>query len=651
DAILYALYARVVRPPPEKGRTRNEDIIAYGAGEATVVLDFAVGDRRFRVSRTIHRSGRPRANLDEILEDGTVKPLAVGQEQVTEQVEKLLGGITYNEMVSSTVVAQKDLDKLIELKKEDRKKIINIFLNLESFNTALESLDEQHKTLEGTRERAGQIQIERNKLETLRQELEDFERKKRRRAETLKEREELESKLQQLEKEYGNIDLLYRSLRDYGEALQRRQTLELEIASKKDRYQTDRKRRSELLTTLESLKKQLKEYSDLENMELTLSEIRGIADMLKTLEAREAEVESALQRADQKVKELEGWIPHGVSKAEIEKRLREGKKPLQPLVIGSLLSMFGAIVFFLLNSLTTAIPLFSIGIILLALTVLRVSKISRLAHLHELHMRLESFDQAVKSRDLLRQKQATLSDERRQKEEYLITFCSRTARYRDILYENIGNGVLQAVETVLRHANSGLQTLNSLKTRFDTIKEELSKLPTQEDLEDVEEEVKALEKRLEDTTLPTLPENMTYSRELEEKTDKHKEELAGEIERCKTKISLNNSQIVELEEWLNAHGDVWERFRQQEETVARLEREIRIVKKTIEGIQATAEALRKRVKPSVQSYMSIILPALTNGRYKAAIIDEDYKIQVYDPDAGQFRVKEVFSGGTEDQFL
>ncbi|MEM0481559.1 MAG: hypothetical protein QXM16_01535 [Nitrososphaerota archaeon] len=78
---------------------------------------------------------------------------------------------------------------------------------------------------------------------------------------------------------------------------------------------------------------------------------------------------------------------------------------------------------------------------------------------------------------------------------------------------------------------------------------------------------------------------------------------------------------------------------------------MKIVKKAIEGIQATAEALRDRVKPSVESYMGVILPKLTNGRYRATVMYEGYNIQLWDPEAGQFRVKEVYSGDTEDQFL
>jgi exonuclease SbcC len=146
DAILYALYGRVIRP---SGHVRDEDLISYGADEALVRLDFEIAGRRFRVSRRIRRGRTNSANLDEVLPDGRLKPLATKVREVTEAVEGLLGGISFSELVSSNVVAQKDLDRLIR-EGRDRDKVINAFLNLESFNSVLEGLNEERKDLEGT---------------------------------------------------------------------------------------------------------------------------------------------------------------------------------------------------------------------------------------------------------------------------------------------------------------------------------------------------------------------------------------------------------------------------------------------------------------------------------------------------------------------
>ena len=49
--------------------------------------------------------------------------------------------------------------------------------------------------------------------------------------------------------------------------------------------------------------------------------------------------------------------------------------------------------------------------------------------------------------------------------------------------------------------------------------------------------------------------------------------------------------------------------------------------------------------------MGLILPVITSGHYKAVQLDDDYTLRVFDPGAGEFLPKEVFSGGTEDQLL
>jgi DNA repair protein SbcC/Rad50 len=63
DAILYALFGRVTRPP---GRTRNEDIIAYKANEAIVTLDLETEGLRYRVTRQIYRVRPSKSNRSQL---------------------------------------------------------------------------------------------------------------------------------------------------------------------------------------------------------------------------------------------------------------------------------------------------------------------------------------------------------------------------------------------------------------------------------------------------------------------------------------------------------------------------------------------------------------------------------------------------------
>lgn len=57
-----------------------------------------------------------------------------------------------------------------------------------------------------------------------------------------------------------------------------------------------------------------------------------------------------------------------------------------------------------------------------------------------------------------------------------------------------------------------------------------------------------------------------------------------------------------------------------------------------------------RVLPETETNMKLILPLLTAGRYHDACITEDYRISVWDSVAERYVGKNLFSGGTQDQF-
>lgn len=95
------------------------------------------------------------------------------------------------------------------------------------------------------------------------------------------------------------------------------------------------------------------------------------------------------------------------------------------------------------------------------------------------------------------------------------------------------------------------------------------------------------------------------------------------------------------------------------------ESELKLKQRTMQvrdrgGVMVSAARRRivRKVLPATMDYMRQILPALTRDRYHDAQLDEEsYKIQVWDERAssangqgGAFKEKNIFSGGTKDQF-
>ena len=77
----------------------------------------------------------------------------------------------------------------------------------------------------------------------------------------------------------------------------------------------------------------------------------------------------------------------------------------------------------------------------------------------------------------------------------------------------------------------------------------------------------------------------------------------------------------------------------------------RAVKQQASRIVALARSdLVGRVLPSTEHNLRLLLPQLTAQRYHDAQLSEDYRLTVWDAEAGRFVAKEIFSGGTRDQF-
>jgi exonuclease SbcC len=68
-------------------------------------------------------------------------------------------------------------------------------------------------------------------------------------------------------------------------------------------------------------------------------------------------------------------------------------------------------------------------------------------------------------------------------------------------------------------------------------------------------------------------------------------------------------------------------------------------------IWETGKELREKVIPQAKLAINQVLPTLTDGRYSDFDVTEDLKFKVFSVEAGDYREREVFSGGTQDQFL
>ena len=646
DAILYALFGHVTRPR----NARNEDLVAYGANEAALILDFEVENRSFRVTRTLHKLRPTRALLEELRTEKPPQLVAKGQEKTNEEIVRLLGGITYQEIVSSTVVAQKELSKLIELNKEDRKRVVNAFLNLESFNTVLANLTDERRDLEGTGSRPGSVKSEREKLQLLQRELQQYQQNTQDKENLQQENSSLTATISDLQRKFQDKNGLYNDLGRYEDALKTKESLTIQLSERKKLQDDYRERAERLNHETEAVQQELTKFIALDTMEPLLSKLSDQLSIAKTQEAELIATKHHLDTAQNGVAEVEQTLKP-VGELQLRHEAVQLNKPIRPFVLLSVLLFMGCFVALLVGLLPAAVLLGLAGAAVLMIAGRRIQVAASIAKDHVMLGDLKYLDSRRGDLVRVQQEYAQARQSYDLANEQLVVLCDSLRVQGELFNSTNGMGTLEAARTILELSRKDMQARDALQIKLQTLNEEVGKLPSQGSVDALDNEIKDMGLQLSSVVFPTLPQGMVFDPKLLSETLSARDELSRQIATTEGIVHQNLRRIMDLGKYLTEHVDLPNQVQSQEDLVRTLERKLEIVRRAFEGVQVTSESLRTRIRPSVQGYMSAILPALTSSKYKAAILDEDYNLQVWDPEAGEYKPRDVYSGGAEDQFL
>ncbi len=84
--------------------------------------------------------------------------------------------------------------------------------------------------------------------------------------------------------------------------------------------------------------------------------------------------------------------------------------------------------------------------------------------------------------------------------------------------------------------------------------------------------------------------------------------------------------------------------------VMALRQTIRVKEVALEMIEVARKRMIAKVLPTTRANLNMLLPLLTLDRYRDCEITEDYKLRIWDTAARRYVAKNIFSGGTRDQF-
>lgn len=151
----------------------------------------------------------------------------------------------------------------------------------------------------------------------------------------------------------------------------------------------------------------------------------------------------------------------------------------------------------------------------------------------------------------------------------------------------------------------------------------------------------------------TIEELDSFAARLQAVNPEQKPQLEARVRMLHMRVGALSDTRDRLERELGLQGESIDLVT-AEESLAEEKRQQEERKYGAEIVTRTRKRIVQKVLPATMDYMRRILPQLTRDRYHDAELDpETFKIKVWDERAGQngaWKEKNIFSGGTKDQF-
>ncbi len=666
EAILFALFGRTHKAP----MGQKDRLINYDAEKAFVQLVFEMEGTNYRITRQIHSGTRPsQAQLHKIDSSGQASKLATGVTNVDKEVNTLLNGISLADLLASNIVLQKDLDRLAQMPKMERRHVINAMMGRECFSRADDKLALELRPLRKT------LEPEQKNLEQLRHRKEDFEKHTEEYKTKQQALTELEQQLKLISQTLAQTEKNYTAVKAYKDVHDKQDELQREITHRKQtetRLTKQLASASKLQSQQKRLKKQQQQLDYLEEDTAKFQQIEVTSDQLGTKIDERQMVTELISRLEGQIDGFEPMeqvlVEYEQVKVQRQKVEASQRRIFSPLLyvpsIGLLAAGAGSILFNpLVGAILIVVALPFLGY--LAWTYLSYSRTA--PDLNQLRLREESLSEQVSKYRLMEDYQVQLQDHLQRREKLskeidaiakkvyaqLTQFSPSVLEGIEVPEESDSGALQQTIRKVEQKLLERKAGANSISEQLTSIEDQLKGMTeAEEDLKQTKVEIVAFTDELSSLSFPTLPEDLgDYSERLYEELDLQVREIREEKVRLQTERKTTLERIDELNSHIQENEGVVDEYVQKEHEVAQLEEDIKTGEFIIEFIREVAERGREQVRPRVVNVMERLLATITDGKYRFPKLSEDYSLKVYSSEAGEYVGANLYSGGTEDQFL
>jgi exonuclease SbcC len=622
QAVECALYGLKKGSGPEADR---ENLVTWGKNEAKLEIEFTSGQNRYNLQRVFNSKNIHRANLTPVISGVKDRSSSItGLKDVEDKIEQITG-MDRDSFTKLVYIKQKDLDALKELAKAKREQLVNKVMGIEIFDDASEKVKKDISLI------ADELRSMELQLEMVRKNKEDYESK-------LTQKSTLETQVAQqqpnLDAKTAELENTKALLAKYDWISNYNSATELECSLKGQAAQAE-KEIQDILQLEEQAKKLGKTQ---ENYKPEVTELKTLVQRLSDIERRYTEVEAALNTLQEKKQET-------ISRLSLSEKEIKNLSQNLPAQKHRLLVQFGATMITGLACLAIAFltTIFLIGgaAILLALCAYFFIQYLKLDKLATQNNEIQVVDKQIEDQEskvsaIQNEKTNTISSSPYKTSE---DAQNRLNTISTLMKTEAGEGSIEGIEALIRNTNQTLQTSQQANPQARKIS-----LDTQIQAKQIE--IQQLQK-----TKPALVDEIQYTKEQHELLKKQRETIQTEWNTIKQSIDNDTGTIKQLKIDLERLAPDFELYPQLQKDVETCKEKIQLLDQVNLQLSETSKELRNKVLPYARLIINQILPTLTSDRYSDFEITEDLKFKVHSNEAGGYKEREIFSGGTQDQFL
>jgi len=622
QAIECALYGLRRGSGPELER---KNLVTWGKNQAKLEIEFTSGQNRYNLRRTFNPKNIHKANLTSVINGVKDRSSAITRLTAIERKIEDITGMDRDSFTKLVYIKQKDLDALKELAKAKREQLVNKVMGIEIFDDATTRVKKDSSLL------AIELENMELQLDLVRQNKEEYESKLEQKSKLLIQVEEQQPKLDAKKEELENAKTLvakYEWISSYNST----KDLEGSLKEQFDQVDKELERMSELEGQKAKLKKSIDTYKpeieDLENHRQKLSDLERRLEEAETshetLKTKKQEAIDRLGLPEQDLKLLSQDLP--------------AQKSRQLMFTGAM--VIGGLACVVLAFLTTVF-LFGGAVVLFGLSAYFLSRYLKLDKLATKNVEIEAASLQLSEQEkrvlaiqnektgLISRSPYKTSQDTKDKLDMILSQMKTES----------GEDTIDGAEALFRSTGSDLLKLK--QTNPQSRKETL-----ESQIQTKRAEIQELEK-----TKPDSTDEVEYDKEQHEVLKTRCETLQEEWSSIKEGIDSDTGTIKQLEKDLTRLKPDFERFPKLEKDVRERRDKIKILNLVRFQLSETSKELRNKVLPHARLIINQILPTLTGDRYSDFEITEDLKFKVHSNQAGGYKEREIFSGGTQDQFL